>query len=110
VIAVFQPHRYTRTQALVHEFATAFYQADRLFVTDIYPAGERPIPGVHGGQIAEGAKEHGHRGVTYVPLKEDLVEAVAAEAHPGDLVLVMGAGDIWKIGEEIARRLETDTR
>jgi UDP-N-acetylmuramate--alanine ligase len=108
VIAVFQPHRYTRTRALVHEFATAFYQADRLFVTEIYPAGERPIPGVHGGQIADGAKEHGHKSVTYLPVKEDLVDAVAAVARPGDIVLVMGAGDIWKIGEEIVRRLETE--
>jgi UDP-N-acetylmuramate--alanine ligase len=56
------------------------------------------------------AKEHGHRVVTYVPVKEDLVEAVMAEAHPGDIVLTMGAGDIWKIGEEIVRRLETDSR
>jgi UDP-N-acetylmuramate--alanine ligase len=110
IIAVFQPHRYTRTRALTSEFATAFYQADRLFVTEIYPAGERPIPGIHGGQIADAAKEHGHRGVTYVPVKEDLVEAVMAEAHPGDIVLTMGAGDIWKIGEEIVRRLETDSR
>ncbi|HYL79442.1 MAG TPA: UDP-N-acetylmuramate--L-alanine ligase, partial [Candidatus Acidoferrum sp.] len=80
LIALFQPHRYTRTQALLKDFHTAFYQADRLFVTEIYPAGEAPIPGVHGGQIAEGVAEHGHRGVTYVPAKEDLVDAVLAEA------------------------------
>ena len=110
IIAVFQPHRYTRTQALVHEFATAFYQADRLYVTDIYPAGEQPIPNVHGGQIADGVKEHGHKSVTYVPVKEELVGAVAAVARPGDIVLVMGAGDIWKIGEEIVRRLATEGR
>lgn len=110
VIAVFQPHRYTRAHALIHEFATAFYQADRLFVTEIYPAGERPIPGVHGGQIAEGVKEHGHKNVTYVPVKEDLVDAVTAVARSGDIILVMGAGDIWKVGEEIVRRLETEGR
>jgi UDP-N-acetylmuramate--alanine ligase len=110
LIAVFQPHRYTRTQALLHEFATAFYQADRLFVTEIYPAGERPIPGVHGGQIADGVKEHGHKSVTYVPVKEDLVDAVLAVARLGDIVLTMGAGDIWKIGEEIVRKLETGNR
>ena len=106
LIAVFQPHRYTRTQALLHEFATAFYQADRLLVTEIYPAGERPIPDVHGGQIAERVKEHGHKNVTYVPEKEELVDAVLAVARPGDMVLILGAGDIWKIGEEIVRRLE----
>ena len=108
VIAVFQPHRFTRSRALAHEFATAFNQADQLFVTEIYPAGERPIPGVHGGQIAEGIKGHGHKHVSYVPVKEELVDAVAAVAHAGDIVLVMGAGDIWKIGEEIVRRLGTD--
>ena len=107
VIAVFQPHRYTRTQALVHQFATAFYQADRLFVTAIYPAGEQPIPGVQGEQIAERVKEHGHKSVSYIPAKEDLVDAVTAAAHSGDIVLVMGAGDIWKVGEEIVRRLDT---
>ncbi|HSB68926.1 MAG TPA: UDP-N-acetylmuramate--L-alanine ligase [Candidatus Methylomirabilis sp.] len=105
LIALFQPHRYTRTQALLKEFSTAFYQADRLFVTEIYAAGERPIPGVHGGQIAEGVAEHGHRGVTYVPAKEDLAEAALAEARPGDMIFTLGAGDIWKIGEEILRRL-----
>ena len=110
LIAVFQPHRYTRTQALLSEFFTAFYQADQLFVTEIYPAGETPIPGVHGGQIAEGVAEHGHRGVTYVPVKEDLVDAVLAEARPDDMVLTLGAGDIWRVGEEIARRLEAGTR
>jgi UDP-N-acetylmuramate--alanine ligase len=105
VIALFQPHRYTRTQALLQDFATAFYQADRLFVTEIYPAGERAIPGVHGGQIAEAVLHHGHKNVTFVPAKEDLVDAVLAVARPGDIVMTMGAGDIWKIGEEIVRRL-----
>ena len=105
LIAVFQPHRYTRTQALLPEFFTAFYQADRLFVTEIYPAGERPIPGVSGEQIAQGVREHGHKSVTYVPAKEALAEEVLAVARPGDMVLVMGAGDIWRVGEEMARRL-----
>jgi UDP-N-acetylmuramate--alanine ligase len=107
VIALFQPHRYTRTKALLQEFATAFYQADRLFVTEIYPAGERPIPGVHGGQIAEAVANHGHKSVTYIRAKEDLVGAVLAVARPGDVVLTMGAGDIWKIGEQIVQILET---
>ncbi len=107
VIAVFQPHRYTRTRALLHDFFTAFYQADRLFVTEIYPAGEPPIPGVEGRQIAEGVREHGHKSVTFVPVKEDLTQAVLDVARPGDIVLTMGAGDIWKIAEEIVHELDT---
>jgi len=110
LIAVFQPHRYTRTQALLPEFFTAFYQADQLFVTEIYPAGERPIPGVRGEQIAQGAREHSHKNVHFVPAKEELPERVLAVARPGDMVLVMGAGDIWRIGEEILRRLSVGDR
>jgi UDP-N-acetylmuramate--alanine ligase len=110
LIAVFQPHRYTRTQALLAEFFTAFYQADQLFVTEIYPAGERPIPGVRGEQIALGAREHGHKNVHYVAAKEELPERVLAVARPGDMVLVMGAGDIWRVGEEILHRLAAGGR
>jgi UDP-N-acetylmuramate--alanine ligase len=110
VVAVFQPHRYTRTHALLRDFFTAFYQADRLFVTEIYPAGEPPIAGVSGQQIAEGVALHGHKSVTYIAPKEDLGDAVLAAVRPGDIVLTMGAGDIWKVGEEIVRRLETGNR
>jgi len=105
LIAVFQPHRYTRTQALLQEFFTAFYQADRLFVTEIYPAGEPPMPGVSGRQIAEGVAGHGHRNVTYLPAKEELANAVLGVVRPGDMVITLGAGDIWRTAEEIARRL-----
>ncbi|MBI4536357.1 MAG: UDP-N-acetylmuramate--L-alanine ligase [candidate division NC10 bacterium] len=105
LIAVFQPHRYTRTQALLQEFFTAFYQADRLFVTEIYPAGEPPIPGVSGRQIAEGVAGHGHRNVTYLPAKEELADAVLDVVQPGDMVITLGAGDIWRVAEEVARRL-----
>jgi UDP-N-acetylmuramate--alanine ligase len=105
LIAVFQPHRYTRTQALLPEFVTAFYQADRLFVTEVYPAGERPIPGVSGRQIADGVAEHGHRNVRYLPNKEDLADAVLDAVQPGDMVITLGAGDIWRTAEAIARRL-----
>ena len=101
VIAVFQPHRYSRTQALLAEFSTAFYQADRLFVTEIYAAGEAPIAGVSGRQIADEVAGHGHRHVTYVAHKGDLAKAVLDEAQPGDMVLTLGAGDIWRVGEEI---------
>jgi UDP-N-acetylmuramate--alanine ligase len=109
VVAVFQPHRYTRTQALLSDFSTAFYQADRVFVTEIYPAGELPIPGVSGRQIAEGVAGHGHRGVTFVADKGSLASEVLRVVQSGDMVLTMGAGDVWRVGEEILERLrETD--
>jgi UDP-N-acetylmuramate--alanine ligase len=110
VIAVFQPHRYTRTRALLPEFSTAFYQADRVFVTEIYPAGEAPIEGVSGRQIADGVTGHGHRHVTYVADKSDLAGAVLAAAQPGDLVVTLGAGDIWRVGEDILEHLRAGGR
>ncbi|RPI09201.1 MAG: UDP-N-acetylmuramate--L-alanine ligase [Zetaproteobacteria bacterium] len=110
VVAVFQPHRYSRTRALLSEFATAFYQADLLFVTEIYPAGEPPIPGVSGSQIAEAVAEHGHKRVTYVADKVQLPAAVVATVEPGDMVLTLGAGDIWRTGEEILDRLRAAER
>ena len=110
VIAVFQPHRYSRTQALLGEFSTAFYQADRLFVTEIYAAGEAPIPGVSGRQIADGVAGHGHRHVTYVADKSELAKAVLDQVAPGDMVLTLGAGDVWRVGEEILDRLRAGGR
>lgn len=105
VVVVFQPHRYTRTKYLLRDFFTAFYQADLLVVTEVYAAGEPVIPGVSGRQIAEGAVEHGHRGVTFLPEKEAVPEFVLSVLEPGDLLITMGAGDIWHVGEEILRRL-----
>ncbi len=110
VVAIFQPHRYTRTTFLLREFWTAFYQADVLVVTEIYAAGEPVIPGVSGGQIAEGALKHGHRNVTFIPDKEVIPELLFPELQPGDMVITMGAGDIWKVGEELLRRLAPDDR
>jgi UDP-N-acetylmuramate--alanine ligase len=105
VVVVFQPHRYTRTKYLLRDFSTAFYQADVVIVTEVYAAGEPVIPGVSGRQIAEGALEHGHRNVTFVKDKEAVPDLLLPVLRPGDLVITMGAGDIWQIGEEIMRRL-----
>jgi UDP-N-acetylmuramate--alanine ligase len=110
VLAVFQPHRYTRTRALLSDFSTAFYQADRVFVTEIYPAGEQPIPGVSGRQIAEGVAGHGHRGVTFVADKGEVASEVLRVVRPGDMVLTLGAGDVWRVGEEILERLRATDR
>lgn len=106
VVVLFQPHRYTRTQKLLREFFTAFYQADVLLVTEIYAAGEPAIPGVSGRRIAEGVARHGHRDVTFVPDKGELAATVLPRLMPGDLVLTLGAGDIVRVGEEILERLQ----
>src|SRR5919108_5728306 len=87
VIVLFQPHRYTRTRDLMDEFATAFNDADILFMTDIYAASEQPIPGVTGARLAEAVKGAGHRAVTYVEHKQDLAATVLPMVRPGDLVL-----------------------
>ncbi len=106
VIAVFQPHRYTRVRDLSDEFHRCFYEADKLIVTDIYPAGELPIEGVHAKNIYEGILHHGHRDVTYIPNKEEIASALASIVQPNDMVITLGAGDIWRVGEELARYLE----
>ncbi len=107
-VVVFQPHRYTRTAALAAEFATAFYQADVLIVTEIYPAGEPPIPGVSGRQIAEGAKQHGHRDVTFLPDFHSIVEHLLRVTQRGDMVITLGAGDVWKVGEEFLQTVSAE--
>jgi UDP-N-acetylmuramate--alanine ligase len=106
VVVVFQPHRYTRTQHLLKEFFTAFNQADKLVIMDIYAAGEKPIPGISGQAIYEGIKKYGHRDVTFIPEREKIVDHLMGALRKGDLVITLGAGDVWKIGEEVVKRLE----
>ncbi len=101
VIAVFQPHRYTRVRDLAEDFCRCFYQADKLIVTDIYPAGEAPIEGVHAKMLYEGFLRHGHKDVTYIPDKEAIAPALASVIQPGDMVITLGAGDIWKTGDQL---------
>jgi UDP-N-acetylmuramate--alanine ligase len=106
VVAVFQPHLYSRTRDLKEEFALAFYDADVLVVTDVYPARERPIEGVTGQTVADLARQYGHRDVHYVEDKGSLPGYLGALAQPGDLVLTMGAGDVWRYGEAFLQTLE----
>ena len=94
LLAMFQPHRYSRTQALCAEFGRAFDEADRVVVTDVYAASEMPIPGVSGELIAKAALAHGHRGVRYQPRLEWVHRDVGNMLEPGDLVLSLGAGNI----------------
>jgi UDP-N-acetylmuramate--alanine ligase len=105
IIAVFQPHRYTRTQGLFKDFLTAFYDADALILTDIYPAGEDRIEGVEAKALAEGLREYGHKDVTYLADKMEIVEQLLRMISPGDLVITLGAGDIWQVSDELVNRL-----
>jgi UDP-N-acetylmuramate--alanine ligase len=105
IIAVFQPHRYTRTQALFKDFLAAFYDADVLILTDIYPAGEDRIEGVESQALFEGLREYGHKDVSYLPDKGEIVEHLLRILSPGDLVITLGAGDIWQVSEELVKRL-----
>src|SRR5262245_41782158 len=104
-LVVFQPHRYSRTRALAEAFGTAFADADRVWVLDIYGAGEKPIEGVSGMTIVESARRHGATHVTHAPDPDAVVAAVTAEARAGDTVFTLGAGDVWKLGETILARL-----
>ena len=103
---LFQPHRYTRTQALFDDFTTAFYQSDVLFVTDIYAASEPPIPGVHAEKLVTSIQEHGHTNIRYIPKQTNLMELLLEEAREGDVFLTLGAGNIWQTGEELLKRLQ----
>ncbi len=101
VICCFQPHTYTRTRDLYKEFGRSFFESDVLVLTDIYPARELPIEGISGQIIADAAKKYGHRNVHYVEDKAKLRSYISTIAEPGDLIITMGAGDIWKLGNEI---------
>jgi UDP-N-acetylmuramate--alanine ligase len=105
-VVVFQPHRYSRVQALMNEFGRAFYDADVLAVTDIYPAGEAPLPGVTSEAVAHAIEEHGHKDVTLVKDLKEVPDWLLAHAREGDMVITLGAGSVYKAGEEYLRRLK----
>ena len=96
VIAVMQPHRYTRLQSLMEDFQSAFNDADVVFVTPVYAAGEEPIEGVDSDALVEGLRAHGHRMVKAVGDAEELCVALRDLAAEGDIIICMGAGDITK--------------
>ena len=102
-VVVFQPHRYTRVRALLGDFARAFYDADVLAVTDIYPAGEQPIPGVTVEAVARAIADHGHKDVTLVKDLNEAPDWLRSRVREGDMVITMGAGSVYKAGEEFLR-------
>ena len=106
LISIFQPHLYTRTRDFFKEFADAFRQSDIAIFTNIYEAREKPINGISTELITNELKKNGHSNVIYVPKKEDIPKIVKNLYKSGDLIITMGAGDIWrqikKISEEIS--------
>jgi UDP-N-acetylmuramate--alanine ligase len=106
----FQPHRYSRTRDLAGEFQGAFHGADVVLLADIYPAGEPPIAGVSAEALAEGITAHGHREACFVGTLERLVEELAERSGPGDVVLVLGAGDVARVAEELLAVLHEGSR
>jgi UDP-N-acetylmuramate--alanine ligase len=106
VHVVFQPHRYTRTRDLIEDFATAFGDADSLFVLDIYAASEKPIEGISGEALATTVREKGGRDAQYAASFGDAVSSVAAAAEDGDMILTLGAGSVSQLGPMILEKLK----
>lgn len=106
LVAVFQPHRYTRLAHLMHQFATSFNQADVLMLTEIYPAGEEPIPGVNGQALYEEIRQFGHKNVLFEPVLKNIPEKLVKILEPGDMVLVLGAGNVNRIIPDLINLLE----
>jgi len=102
---IFQPHRYSRTRDLFEEFVTAFDGVDRLILTEIYPAGEEEIPGVRSELLYRAIKRRTHMEIQIVPNKDDIVKELLPKLKAGDMVLTLGAGDIYKVGEALVESL-----
>ncbi|MEE8540896.1 MAG: UDP-N-acetylmuramate--L-alanine ligase, partial [Desulfobacterales bacterium] len=104
-VIVFQPHRYTRTQALFNEFTRAFYQSDILMVLPIYPAGEMQIEGVDAHALYEAIRAHGHKHVLYMENFETAAMHLKKILKKGDILLTLGAGDVWQVGQKVLKGL-----
>ncbi len=104
-VVVFQPHRYSRTQELMEEFALSFNNADVLYVLDIYAASEKPIDGVTAEILTENIKKFGHKNVSYIGDIDTAANRVCADLQAGDLVITLGAGTVTRLSDEIVERL-----
>ena len=105
VVAIFQPHRYQRVKHLAEEFSRSFYQTDVLIVSSIYGAGEAPVEGVTAEKLARAIQAHGHCHVNYIPNKDEIVNALVELVRPNDIVITVGAGDIWQVGRALLDKL-----
>lgn len=106
LIAVFQPHLYSRTRDFYQEFGRSFLNSDIFICTDVYPAREEPIKGITGELIANATKKFGHKNVIYVPDKKNIPSVLIKLEKEDDIIVTMGAGDIWKYGEEFIRMIK----
>ena len=106
IIAVFQPHRYSRTKLLAEKFGKAFFDADCVIINDIYSANESPISGISGETIFSEIKKANHRQIKYLPSKDNILSYLYEIIQPGDIIITMGAGDIWTVSEELAAQLK----
>ncbi len=106
LVAVFQPHLYSRTRDFYQEFGRSFLNSDVFICTDVYPAREKPIEGITGKLIADAAKDFGHKNVIYEPDKTKIPELLSRIKKENDIIITMGAGDIWKFGEKFVEELK----
>lgn len=106
IVAVFQPHLYSRTWNFYREFGQSFFDADVLVVTDVYPAREKQMPGVSGELVATAAKEASHPSVLYIQEMAEIPNILSKGLKQGDLVITFGAGDVWRVGEELLAKLK----
>ena len=105
VIAIFQPHRYTRTLFLMDDFAHSFQAADRVYVLDIYPASEKPIPGVTSQRLVERMAELGFERARYAPSEQAVIQGVLEDLRSADMILTVGAGSVGRIGDTLAEAI-----
>ncbi len=110
LVAVFQPHLYSRTRDFYAEFGRSFLNSDIFICTDVYPAREKPMEGITGELIANTAKQFGHKNVYYVPDKTKIPELLTKLCKDGDIVITLGAGDIWKFGNQFVEILKSKTK
>lgn len=108
-VVVFQPHRYTRTQELMDEFALAFNNADILFILDIYAASEQPIEGITAEVLAENIRKYGHKNVNYIGDLDTAVDKVLPVLQEGDLLITLGAGNVTRLSDEFVTRLQSES-
>ena len=105
LVVAFQPHRYSRTRDLMGDFARAFNDAELVVVTDIYGAGEEPIAGITAEALVQSMRDHGHKGVHHVARRADAIATLRPLLRSGDIVITLGAGDVWMVGEDVLAHL-----